>query len=170
MHKNVEIKARIKDKKTIRNFLRAQGADFKGVDRQIDTYFNSPSGRLKLREGTIENHLIHYERTNQQGPKRSDVTLVSFNDKTIKELLTKMLGVQTVVDKTREIYFINNVKFHIDDVKGLGQFMEIEAIDKEMTMTQEQLHQQCQSYIEQLWIHDTDLVAVSYSDLAQSFS
>ncbi|MBL7709922.1 MAG: hypothetical protein JNJ86_12680, partial [Chitinophagaceae bacterium] len=64
---NVEIKARCADASFIRNYLLNQGAEFKGTDLQTDTYFNVTNGRLKLREGNIENALIWYERTNQAG-------------------------------------------------------------------------------------------------------
>lgn len=60
----IEIKARCLDQDKVRNILIGENADFKGKDHQIDTYFNVHNGRLKLREGTIENNLIHYERPN----------------------------------------------------------------------------------------------------------
>ena len=67
-HVNVEIKARCDELDRIRNILKELRADFKGTDHQIDTYFRVPSGRLKLREGNIENYLIFYEREDQEGP------------------------------------------------------------------------------------------------------
>ena len=59
---NIEIKARCTDSRFIRDYLLSRGADFKGTDHQTDTYFNVPHGRLKLREGNIENNLIFYIR------------------------------------------------------------------------------------------------------------
>jgi adenylate cyclase, class 2 len=65
-------------------------ADFKGTDRQIDTYFNVPVGRLKLSEGSIENYLIYYQRENQNGPKESQVTLFQNNPRSsLKSILQK---------------------------------------------------------------------------------
>ncbi len=74
-HINIEIKARCEDQEGIRKILKSLKADFKGTDHQIDTYFKARSGRLKLREGDIENFLVFYKRSNQSGPKQSDVTL-----------------------------------------------------------------------------------------------
>ena len=48
---NSEIKARCTDQEAVRHYLREHGADFKGTDHQIDTYFHVPKGRLKLRQG-----------------------------------------------------------------------------------------------------------------------
>jgi adenylate cyclase class 2 len=165
-HLNVEIKARCDDQDAIRSYLKQHNADFKGLDHQIDTYFKVPNGRLKLREGEIENFLIHYERSDQEGPKQSKVTLyTSRPGSTLKEALTKALGVLIVVDKKREIYFIDNVKFHVDAVVDLGTFMEIEAIDKDGNIGEDELNNQCQKYLKEMGIKSKDLVSVSYSDL-----
>jgi adenylate cyclase, class 2 len=163
---NIEIKARCADQVTIRELLRAQGADFRGTDQQTDTYFNVPHGRLKLREGTIENALVYYEREDQEGPKQAQVTLYPTTPSSaLKDILTQSLGVLVVVEKQREIYFIDNVKFHLDLVDGLGTFVEIEAIDTEGAIGKERLLTQCQAFLNLLKIAPHDLVAVSYSDL-----
>lgn len=165
-HINIEIKARLENQDEIRDILTLGKADFKGIDRQIDTYFHVLQGRLKLREGSIENYLIHYDRENQDGPKQSNVILFQSDPRSsLKELLVKALGVLAVVDKRREIYFIDNVKFHIDTVKDLGSFVEIEAIDKDGTLGKEKLLGQCQFYMHLFRISAEDLISVSYSDL-----
>lgn len=161
-----EIKARCTDPQAVRDVLRLQKADFRGTDQQVDTYFKVPRGRLKLREGTIENCLVYYERKDQKGPKQSDVTLFpTSRGTTLKAILTQSLGVLVVVEKQREIYFIDNVKFHLDEVKQLGTFVEIEAIDRDGTLGTAHLLQQCQSFLALLSISPKDLIAVSYSDL-----
>ncbi|MDZ7332257.1 MAG: class IV adenylate cyclase [candidate division KSB1 bacterium] len=163
---NVEIKARCDDPDRIRAILKSHHAKFHGNDHQIDTYFQCAMGRLKLREGDIENYLIHYEREDRSGPKQSAVTLYQPQpDSSLKQILAKALGILVVVDKQREIYFIDNVKFHIDMVKGLGSFIEIEAIDLTGEIGVERLRQQCNFYRELLGIHPDALIARSYSDL-----
>ncbi len=165
-HLNIEIKAKCPEAAKIRQILEEHKADFKGLDHQIDTYFNCNEGRLKLREGNIENSLIHYMRVNQEGPKRSEVILYKTNpDSKLKGLLTAALGIKTVVDKKREIYFIENVKFHIDEVRDLGAFVEIEAIDYAHTIGEMKLLQQCNHYMDLFELNNEALVAHSYSDL-----
>ena len=165
-HINIEIKARTTDQEKIRDILKTCGADFKGIDHQIDTYFKVTTGRLKLREGNIENHLIYYERENMVGPKKSSVMLYKNNpDSNLKEILIASLGVLVVVDKQREIYFIENVKFHLDIVVGLGTFVEIEAIDKDGSIGNEKLLKQCNYYLNLFNILKDDLIQNSYSDL-----
>lgn len=164
-HINIEIKAKCADQEKVREILTSRNADFKGVDHQIDTYFKANSGRLKLREGNIENSLIYYEREDKEGPKQSNVILVKLEPGSqLKELLSKSIGVLAVVDKQREIYFIDNVKFHLDDVKGLGTFVEIEAIDAVGNIGREKLLEQCNAYLRLFEIKDIDLLTNSYSD------
>lgn len=163
---NIEIKARCKYPAMIRKKLEMQGAEYKGSDHQIDTYFAVPDGRLKLREGTIEQNLIFYRRSDSKAPKASDINLVpAEHPKELKALLKKALDVKIVVDKKREIYFIDNVKFHIDKVKELGHFVEIEAIDEDKSIGQTRLRKQCREYMQLLNISQKNLVAESYSDL-----
>jgi adenylate cyclase class 2 len=163
---NIEIKAKCNDPESIRNYLLQHKAELKGTDEQTDTYFNVPNGRLKLREGNIENNLIFYERNNQAGPKSSHFNLVKVEDaKGLKEMLTKSMGVKVVVTKRREIYYINNVKFHIDEVPGLGSFVEIEAGNILADLSATQLKAQCDHYMKELGIDESDLVEISYSDM-----
>ncbi len=166
MHLNVEIKARCADPAAIRNYLLSHKAEFKGTDHQTDTYFHVAHGRLKLRQGNIENSLIHYERSNQPGPKTSAVNMMKLTDgKTLHSVLSAALGVKTEVIKKREIYFIDNVKFHIDEVEGLGNFVEIEAIDFDGSVGEEKIRQQCEYYVKELQIEAADLLTHSYSDM-----
>lgn len=163
---NVEIKAKCTDTAFIRNYLLKAGADFKGVDEQTDTYFKVVNGRLKLREGNIENNLIYYERSDQSGPKSSHFQLVKIEDANgLKEVLTKSTGIKVVVKKRREIYYIKNVKFHIDEVPGLGSFVEIEAGNLLKDFSPHELKEQCDFYLAQFGIKEEDMIAISYSDM-----
>jgi len=166
---NVEIKAKISKPEEIRRFLRDRGAVFRGTDHQRDTYFRVPRGRLKIREGTIESCIVHYTRADETGPKRCDYEIERFEPGSgalshIRKILARSLGVLAVVDKEREIYFIDNVKFHIDTVRGLGTFFEIEAVDTGGS-GERKLHEQCAEYLERLGITEEQLVSSSYSDM-----
>ncbi len=164
---NIEIKARCSDPDRIRAILKNRNARFVGLDHQIDTYFNiDPGKRLKLRQGNIENSLIFYEREDVQGPKKSEIILIKDPPPSLRDLLSKALGIFVVVDKEREIYFIENVKFHIDRVKGLaGVFVEIEAIDEDGTMGEAKLLEQCKYFLSLLGLSENQLAGGSYSDI-----
>ncbi len=166
---NIEIKARCNTPDQVRKILEQQNARFIGTDHQIDTYFKVDKGRLKLREGNIENSLIHYDRPNQSGPKASEVALYrSKEGAALKEVLSKVLDTWKIVDKQRSIYFIDNVKFHVDEVQTLGSFVEIEAIDKDGSIGKKKLLQQCEHFMSLLGIKEEDLLDCSYSDMVEN--
>ncbi len=163
---NFEFKATAANIDQLEEKLTTLNPIFKGVDHQIDTYFNVEKGRLKLREGTIENALIYYERENVGGAKQSDILLYQHEpNPSLKQLLTKVHGIKAVVDKTRKIYFIENVKFHFDRVEGLGTFVEVEAIDTDGRFGIEQLKEQCLYYQTFLNVAPMHLLSESYSDM-----
>jgi predicted adenylyl cyclase CyaB len=166
MHVNYEFKAKCTDIEGLEALLEPLKPRFIGTDHQIDTYFNTSKDRLKLREGTIENALIHYERSNIAGAKQSNVVLYSHKpDASLKDILVKTLGIKVVVDKKRKIYFIDNVKFHFDRVEELGSFVEVEAIDTDGNIGIDRLKTQCDSYAHLFGIAQDSFVAESYSDL-----
>lgn len=163
---NYEFKAIAKNIDELEEKLLSLNPFFKGLDHQIDTYFNVPNGRLKLREGNIENALIYYERENWDAAKQSNVLLYQHNPNiSLKNILIKINGIKAIVDKNRKIYFIENVKFHFDSVEGLGTFIEVEAIDNDGKIGVQKLQEQCDYYKTFLGISDKDILAESYSDM-----
>jgi len=166
MHINFEFKARTISNSELEKLVQEKNHSYKGLDHQKDTYFNVYNGRMKLREGNIENALIHYERKNEAGPKQSDVILYQHQpDAALKEILTKALGILTVVEKKRKIYFVDNVKIHFDEVEHLGNFVEVEAIDKTGSIGLEKLKEQCSFFISLFNIKAEQFISESYSDL-----
>ena len=165
---NIEFKAKVIDLDHYEKKLQEFNPVFKGTDHQIDTYFNVAKGRLKLREGNIENSLINYDRENINASKQSDVILYQHEpNAALKNILIKQLGVKITVDKKRKIYFIDNVKFHFDVVEGLGTFIEVEAIDNNGTFSVEHLKAQCDKYFTYFGLDKSQLVDKSYSDLLE---
>lgn len=162
---DVEIKAKCKNHARIRNILKKKGALFGGEDHQIDIYFKSPTGRLKLRKSTIESVLVYYIRDNIKGIKPSEYYLYKAPEpEKLEELLKIALGELVTVEKKREVYFIDNVKFNIDDVKGLGKFVEIEAITTNPDEI-DHMDEIVRSYVKLFDIEEIDIQSHSYSDL-----
>lgn len=165
---NFEFKARASDIDALEQKLQAFDPAFIGEDTQVDTYFNVANGRLKLREGNIENALIWYERKNEAEAKLSKVLLYQHApDPMLKAILIKTLGIKVVVEKKRKIYFIGHVKFHFDTLAGLGTFVEVEAIDRNGEIGIQQLQQDCEKYASLFDIKAEDYVPHSYSDMIE---
>lgn len=163
---NVEFKARVKDLETYQKKFLTLNPVFMGVDHQKDTYYHATKGRLKLREGNIENALIQYERENLADSKESTIVLYKHKpDQQLKQILESQFGIKVVVEKVRKIYFIENVKFHFDTISELGTFIEVEAIDDSGKIDVEALQQQCNQYIEFFGLEKKDMIDISYSDM-----
>ena len=165
-HLNIEFKAKTNDIKALEEKLLSLNPQFIGEDHQKDTYYNVNTGRLKLREGNIENALIWYHREDVSGAKQSDILLYKHApDEALKNILIKLHGVKIIIDKIRKIYFVENVKFHFDRVEGLGTFVEVEAIDSTGEIGIEKLKEQCNFYINFFEIKTEDFMKKSYSDM-----
>ena len=164
--KIIEFKAKVSETQFYEEKLKTKSALYKGLDHQIDTYFNATKGRLKLREGTIESALIQYDRENTASSKLSEVVLYKHKaDKALKNILTHHLGVKIVVDKKRKIYFMDNVKFHFDEADQLGAFIEVEAIDETGNLKKEFLKEQCDFWFKFFELKQEQLMKESYSDM-----
>jgi predicted adenylyl cyclase CyaB len=163
-HLNFEFKARLKDEQRVRTALKRLDARFIGTDHQLDTYFRVPGGRLKVREGRLENALIFYRRSNVRRARQAAVEMVLLPRRNhLRAILASALGTLAVVDKRREIYFVKNVKIHLDRVRQLGKFLEVEAISR--TGDVKKIRSQARRFQELFGIKAKDIVAESYSDL-----
>ncbi len=161
---NYEFKARVKNDTVVRATLKNLHARYIGTDHQVDTYFHVSSGRLKIREGRIENALIFYQRTNAPRARRSKIEMMMLPPRnSIRTILTGALGVYVVVDKRREIYLVGNVKIHLDRIRGLGKFVEVEAISRGGSLAKAQA--QAHRFQKLFAIKSSDIVPQSYSDL-----
>jgi predicted adenylyl cyclase CyaB len=163
-HLNFEFKARLNNEQRVRAALKRLHARFIGTDHQIDTYFRVPSGRLKVREGRLENALIFYRRSNVRRARQSAVEMMLLPRRnSLRAILARSLGTLAVVDKRREIYFVKNVKIHLDRVRRLGKFLEVEAISRGGDV--EKIRSQARQFQKLFGITAKDIVGESYSDL-----
>ncbi len=132
MPRNLELKASIHSLDAAHEAARACGARFEGTLEQKDTYFSVPRGRLKLRElrgGPAE--LIFYQRPESDMERWSDYTSLPVDDPAATaRLLGDALDVKAVVSKVRHLYMHEGARIHIDEVEGLGTFIEFEVPDR----------------------------------------
>ena len=164
---NVEIKARDPDPEATAARCLALGASDEGVLEQRDTYFAGRRGRLKLREqdGSAA-ELIAYRRPDATEPEESAfIRAGSADAETLREALDAALGTTVVVVKRRRLFEWENVRIHLDDVEGLGTFIELEALVGPGLNDREEAARKVARLRSELAIADDALVAVGYSDL-----
>jgi predicted adenylyl cyclase CyaB len=130
---NIEIKARVDDFEALKARAEALSDKPLQIIPQEDIFFNNGKGRLKLRILAPDlGYLIFYERPDQDGPKRSDYHLAETRDpESLKNTLSLALGIRGAVRKTRYLYMVGQTRIHLDDVEGLGHFMELEVVMRE---------------------------------------
>lgn len=162
--KNLEIKARNQDHAQVRAALKKLGAKPQGVLVQSDTYFRVPKGRFKLRdEGKQGAYAVFYERDEKTAQRWSTYhTLPVTRPAEFRAFMGGTLGVLVEVHKRRELWFYKNARIHLDVVRGLGVFLEIEVVVKRSEVQPVALMEQLMACFA---IHKKDLIKSSYSDL-----
>ena len=168
MPANIEIKARARDFGDLRRRAETLSDTPVQVIPQEDTFFNASKGRLKLRQLAPERgQLVYYERTDTSGPKRSNYHIFETGDpESLKTALRLALGVRGVVRKTRYLYQVGQTRVHLDEVEGLGEFMELEVV-----LRPEQSDAEGQAIARDLMIRlgvqEEDLLEGAYMDLLE---
>lgn len=165
---NIEVKARLKDLERARRVAAELATRRLEPEHQIDTYFHCRQGRLKLRQiDGLRAELIWYDRPDRPGPKGSLYHLVPVaNPETLKAALAAALGVRTVVEKRREIFLWHKVRIHLDEVAGLGGFVEFEAVlgpDVDESAGRSQVEE----LMSRFGIETADLLCGSYGELLE---
>lgn len=130
---NIEIKAKCNNFELARETANRLKTAYVGELHQIDTYFTTKKGRLKLREiNGQQAQLIPYLKEYTTGPMKSSYSVLPVEDvENVKNIFNEILGVVTVVDNKREVFLIDNVRVHFDEVRDLGTFIEFEAVYEE---------------------------------------
>jgi adenylate cyclase class IV len=166
MPSNVEIKARAEDLADVRRRALAAGARPTATLDQVDTFFHVPSGRLKLRETADgRGELIFYHRPDATGPSRSDYAIVPTGSPgPLRALLGDALGSRGVVAKRRELLLLGQTRIHLDEVRGLGSFVELEVVLREEQTTRDG-EEIAREILDRLGISAAALVAGAYVDL-----
>ena len=165
---NAEVKARCARPDETRSAILRHGGVLHGVDQQTDTYFLVPKGRLKVRQGTIENALIAYDRPLETGVRGSTLVLAILTPGEaagMRAVLEAAMPVAARVVKKREIFFAGNVKLHLDSVEGLGSFVEIEAQCGAAPPDRPALEAQAAQWSDILGIAPADTIASSYAEM-----
>lgn len=168
MPTNVEIKARVRDMGALlARVERISGAPGRVIEQE-DTFFHAEKGRLKLRVlAPDRGELIAYERADVSGPKVSDFLIARTDDPdSLKRVLAAALGIRGVVRKRRALHIVDPTRIHLDEVEGLGDFMELEVmLGERQSIADGQAI--AEEWMRRLGIEPGDLVQGAYMDLLE---
>lgn len=166
--RNLELKSRCRNLAQAREAVLQLGARDGAVLEQTDTYFHCSSGRLKLRETAGRGaELIAYARPDLAEVRASEYHLAPVDHPVrLKQCLASALGVRVLVVKRRELLIWHNVRIHLDDVEGLGTFVELEAV---MGPSEDEAVSEAHIKLlaAALSLQPDDYIASSYGDLMQ---
>ena len=164
--KNLELKVNYPDFDKAKKVCKTINAKYSGVLNQADIFYNLKKGRLKLRN--INNkrfEIIYYSRSNSKTEKISEYEIIRLRDELpIKKLLKEYLGVRGIVKKKRELYLYENVRIHLDSIRGLGKFLEFEIVCKNSDELRS-APAKMKKLKELFNISGKDLISVSYIDM-----
>jgi len=168
--KNIEIKAKIHDYDKVKRLVEELCPKPVQTEQQEDTFFITSKGRLKLRKNKSNSALIYYDRKDSLEPSQSDIA-ISFSDSpdTLKSVLSKSLGIRGIVKKNRTLYKYGQTRIHLDDVEGLGKFIELEVVLKS-NQTSKDGENIAIDLMSKFNTHKTDLIDVAYIDLIETTS
>jgi predicted adenylyl cyclase CyaB len=165
--RNVEIKARVADLAPVEVQARRIATEGPSDIAQDDTFFACATGRLKLRElSPVQGQLIYYSRADVAGPKVSDYWIAGTDSPAaMRETLGRALGITGRVRKRRRLYLVDRTRIHLDEVEGLGSFVELEVVlaEGESAAHGEDTARQI---MKSLGIDESQLVEGAYVDLA----
>jgi predicted adenylyl cyclase CyaB len=128
MPTNLELKIEVESHQKLRDKLMDIGADNIGVLNQKDVYYTVPDGLLKLRIENGKESLIFYRRDEKGSNRWSDFDLIKFENEGGEKFFNKIFAIETVVEKRRELFIYDDTRIHLDDVKFLGTFLELETL------------------------------------------
>lgn len=163
--KNVEIKAQVRDLVALEiaaaKLSRSEGE----LLYQHDAFLRSPKGRLKLRWVNGCGQLIYYERADEAGPKVSTFSIAPVADfDAMRETMAQGLGQLGEVKKRRKLFIVGQTRVHVDQVEGLGDFVELEVCMRE-GQTVSEGEQIAHELMGNLGISESDLITGAYTDL-----
>lgn len=169
MATNIEIKVKLDSFTRVEVRIRGmQSASAPARLQQCDSFFAIPAGRLKVREQRGEvPELILYFRANTVVAKASRYFRIKTRFAPLaKQVLASLLGCPTIVRKSRTLYTVGPTRIHLDEVEGLGRFLEFEVVLGPKCSITEGRHV-ADRLIKHLRIPRNSLLAVSYCDLVR---
>jgi predicted adenylyl cyclase CyaB len=162
---NLEAKFRLAGLKQARTRAEAIGFVFSATLIQRDTFFAVANGKLKLREENRGASLIHYQRDTARGFELSNYTIAKITDAAnTRAILASALGVIAKVRKRRTLLLRENIRLHLDEVEGIGEFGEIEAV-LQRNGSLDAGHTALGEILRALEVRTRDRIEVSYFEL-----
>lgn len=125
---NLELKLKLDTHKNVESILKSNNIEVSEEINQKDIYYSVKNGLLKLRIEGEKNTLIKYLRDESGNDRWSNYEIIQLTNGNAEKFLSELFTIETIVKKTRKLYWLLNTRIHIDIVESLGNFLELETI------------------------------------------
>ncbi len=163
MSLNLELKIKLYSLESILEILKLHKIDHTKVLRQKDTYYKISNGLLKLRQQDNSFELIKYKRNEKGGERWSDYFVITISGENVENYFDDLFEIDTIVEKVRNLYIYKNTRIHLDEVKNLGLFLELETVAN--NISKEEAKKEFDEVIEILHLDIYKQIRKSYRDL-----
>lgn len=170
--KEVEVKARVDDLKDVKTKLVRQGCSFSDSKIQNDRVFkhksqditNKTKGTVLLRiRTTKDSKILTLKKMQENELDNIEKELEIDNPKTMAEIIELLDYEEYVqINKTRREAKLNDMTICLDDVSGLGTFIELEKITEEDSL---KVQEELIDFLEEIGIPKDNLVTKGYDSL-----
>ena len=158
---NLELKVKVNSHAKFIKSLKAAKAEYRGILKQKDVYFKVRKGIVKLRVEKNTYTMVKYFR-DEKGSRWSNYELLKLEGADPEKYIRQILDVEVVVEKNRKFWLYNNTRVHLDDVKGLGKFLELETL---FTSTRRDAEKRFKDTVELLGLDLSKQIYASYKNL-----
>lgn len=162
MAQNLELKIKLDSSNTIELILMRNNVPLSETLHQKDVYYSIKKGLLKLRIEGNNYSLIKYLRDESGNDRWSNYDIIRLTNGDVEKFLSDIFTVETIVKKTRKLYWFFNTRIHIDQVERLGNFLELETI---VDVNHDNAKYRFDKIIKMLNLNTSNQVRCSYRDL-----
>ena len=158
---NLELKLKINPKQNTERLIKKISGSRKKILNQKDIYYKCKNGLLKLRIENDDCCLIKYFR-DETGTRWSDYEILKLEGRNVEKYLSDIFSVEVIVEKVRKLYVYKDTRIHLDEVKGLGKFLELETV---VTKSKRHAQKEFALVVKLLNLDLTKQIKSSYRDL-----
>jgi adenylate cyclase class 2 len=169
----VEAKVKINDIECMEKKLTEQGAEYKETVKQADEYFDFPDMRIFNSGGAFRvrasdgSYRVTYKgcKKDEETTSREEIEIAIESAEKLIKILENIGFIRLCeIKKKRKVYALGGLKISLDEVEGLGSFMEME----EMANSEEEYKEKkggIFGFLKGLGVSPADVERMSYVEI-----
>ena len=160
---NLEIKVKADLGEKLISSIIKLGGEFVDTLNQKDIYYKYSNGLIKLRKQNGEFSLIKYNRDEEKEDRWSNYSILKISGDNIEKYFSDIMDVEVTVEKRRDLYIYQNTRIHLDSVKKLGEYLELETVSD--NLSESEAKKEFKYVLNALNLYEENEIRKSYRDL-----